>query len=268
MSTSAFNQTGVDLPDPEPIQQAPAEEQPRPSWLPEKFKSEEDFANSYHELERRLTQEAQARAEAEAYAESVHEQWEAVSQQPQQQQFQQSPQYNPLLMQYDQARELGDTQTELALQAYVARQMAENVINERFAQYQNQQPDPAYNEMYAYTTDEQVRRQYEAKYGEAWDGIKQEVGQFLANGNLHWIEKSTNPSEAADKIMQAADYIRGQKLLAGQAQADNQLALSRQGKFLGQTLQGHGVRSQSAQSAADDLVERMKGLSKPYGYGA
>ena len=71
--------------EPEEKQQAettelPQEENDRPQWLPEKFKSAEDMAQAYSELEKKLGQapkEEQAEAEqSEAEAENPEEQAE------------------------------------------------------------------------------------------------------------------------------------------------------------------------------------------------
>src|SRR5215831_10969118 len=98
MSTSAYNQVGVDLPDPEPLPEPQPEPEPdRPEWLPSKFKDERAFAESYTNLERRLEDLAREKQEAEEYAQAMAEQMELAEQQ---QQAYQAPQYeNPLISQ-------------------------------------------------------------------------------------------------------------------------------------------------------------------------
>ena len=50
----SVDETQIDEVQVQPEQEQPHETASRPEWLPEKFKSEEDFAKSYEHLERRL----------------------------------------------------------------------------------------------------------------------------------------------------------------------------------------------------------------------
>ncbi len=64
----------------QPETELPQEQEDRPQWLPEKFKSAEDMAKAYSELEKKLgqaPQEEQAEAEqSEAEVENKEEQGE------------------------------------------------------------------------------------------------------------------------------------------------------------------------------------------------
>src|SRR5215471_3704485 len=101
-ANDAFNQTGVDLPDPEPIA-AQEPEDDRPDWLPPKFRDERAFVDSYTEMERKLEGLVRDKEEAEAYAQAMAEQLEYQEQNPQQQQYYpQDVENNPLVTQWEQ----------------------------------------------------------------------------------------------------------------------------------------------------------------------
>src|SRR5215831_2193727 len=136
MSTSAYNQVGVDLPDPEPLPEPQPEPEPdRPEWLPSKFKDERAFAESYTNLERRLEDLAREKQEAEEYAQAMAEQMELQEQRFQQPEQQQS--YNPIVAEYEQAAIDGNYERMLGLQMYINSQQ----IDQRLAQHN--QVDPA-----------------------------------------------------------------------------------------------------------------------------
>lgn len=261
MSRNAFEQTGVDLPDPEPVQQQPAPpvEENRPAWLPSKFKDEQAFAESYGELERRFYELSREKQEAEEYAAAMAEQLqyhEEAQQQPQE------PALNPLAAQMQQAWENGDFNSMLALQAYMANQIAEEKV--KAIQQSQPQEDPVQQELWAHYTDSVAKEAFEKKYGESWDTIKQDVGQYIQS-HMYLLNGAETPAQAASRLVEAADYVRATRGV-DQGAVGNPAANVNQGKFLGQTLTGHGARTQSAQDAAADLKERMAQLSKSYGY--
>ena len=262
MSTSAYNQVGVDLPDPEPLPPPEPEPEPdRPDWLPNKFKDVPTFVEAYGNLERLIESHVKAKEEAEEYAQAMAEQMELAEQrqyQPQQETYE-----NPLISQYEQAVMDGDIRTQLALQTYMASQL----IDQRLQQQNQVDPEQvnAQAGIFARVVDQDVQAAYEEKYNEPWSQVKTHVGDFLAE-NMHWLEGVNTPEEAARRIGQAADFVRSQSDQS-QEQTGNPQRPNAQ-KYLGQTLQGQGARTQASQDAAVDLVERMKQLSRPYGYNA
>ena len=261
MSTNAFNQTGVDLPDPEPI---PGEEPERPSWLPSKFKDESQFVESYTQLEQKLEGLVRDKEEAEAYAQAMAEQLEYQDEQRQQQPYPQDVENNPLVSQWEQALEMGDARTQLALAAYVASQIADQKI--AAASQPTEQTSAAEHAqagVFARVVDQDVQAAYEEKYNEPWDQMRGRVGDFLAE-NQHWLEGVQTPDQAVHRINQAADFVRTQ--VDRSEQTGNPQRANAQQKYLGQTLTGHGARSQAAKDAASELVDRMRKLQGPYGY--
>jgi hypothetical protein len=263
MSTNAFNQTGVDLPDPEPIE-AVVEEEQRPTWLPSKFKDESQFVESYGELERKLEGLVRDKEEAEQYAQAMAEQLEYSEQNRQQQYYPQDVENNPLVAQWEQALEMGDARTQLALAAYVASQIADQKI--AAAQQPTDQSSAAeYAQagVFARVVEQDVQAAYEGRYNEPWEEMRARTGDFLAE-NPHWLQGVQTPDEAVQRISQAADFVRMQSDRP-QEQAGNPQRSNAQ-KYLGQTLQGHGARTQVAQDAASELVERMRKIQGPYGY--
>jgi|SRR5215831_29068 len=261
-SNDAFNQTGVDLPDPEPL--APPEDD-RPDWLPQKFRDERAFVDSYTEMERKLEGLVRDKEEAEAYAQAMAEQLEYQEQNPQQQQYYpQDVENNPLVTQWEQALEMGDARTQLALAAYVASQIADQKIAAASQPTdQSSAAEHAQAGVFARVVDQDVQAAYEEKYNEPWGDMRGRVGDFLAE-NTHWLEGISTPDEAVHRINQAADFVRTQT--DRPEQAGNPPRANAQQKYLGQTLTGHGARSQAAKDAASDLVERMRSLQGPYGY--
>lgn len=283
VSTSAYSQTGVDLPDPEPIQAPEPREAPfdAQGWyesvareLPENFKDPRAFVDSYKNLERRLTDMAREKQEAEEYASAMAEQMNAQEDQRLQQQPQQfDPQANPLLQQWERAfnpYEPGTPLEQMGLVLHATNQMIEQRRAEELSQPNEaaQAQELAQASLFARAVDQDVQTVYEEKYQEPWVEVKRSVGDFLAE-NPHWLENMSTTEEAVSRIAQAADLVRSQNLGSAAEQAGNPQRANAQAKYLGQTLMGHGARTQASQSAADDLVERMRSLQGPYaGYSS
>ena len=274
MAKSAYEQTGVDLPDPEPVQPRPAPEPERdvPDWVPSKFQTGQAFAESYTHLEQRLTEEARARQEAEEYAQAMAEQLELTAEQQQQPQQPQTASgldpNHPLVLQYQNAVEQamsGDARDLMALNLFQMSQLLEQRQQEQAGQ--QQAPDPVTNQLFARIASADAKEAYEAKYNEPWEVIAPQAGQFLQQ-NLHWLAGVENdPQEAARRVLQAADYVRSTGIAQEQGGNPNGNGYNPgRAKMLGQSLHGSGARTQASQDAADALVEQMKNLSRPYGY--
>lgn len=230
---------------PDEPQEATGQPQERPAWLPDKFENEEAFARSYRELESRLTQEAQARSEAERYAEELAQQ-QAELEMQQQQVAPQLP-FNPFVAQLEQAREMGDTQAEFLLNAYVTSNLIDQRLEEKlknFApQQQAQQADPTANELYGFTAETLARERFENQYGIPWQEIRDEAGEWLrARPGL--LPENLPVTGAADALYDAAETVLNARIargtLTGQEQADNQQTIQRQNRMLSQTMRGAG----------------------------
>src|SRR5262245_17672231 len=77
MAKNPLEQVGVDVPD-EVLQAPEPEPEARPEWLPDNFESPEAFANSYRELQQRLSRESEERKQMEEYLETLSQELEQV----------------------------------------------------------------------------------------------------------------------------------------------------------------------------------------------
>ena len=227
----------------------------RPDWLEGNFNSVEAQAQAYSNARAEMHRQQQRAQELEQYVtalEEEREQYAAQPQEPQQPEYQAPGLTNPLLLQLRQAREMGDDQTEMAITAYMASQIAEQKIAEAMKNQQpaQQQPDQVMNEFYAYQADALARDQFDRKYGQGeWDAVKADAAQWLATQAPEMIPETLSPSEAAQRIVWAAEYVQGQKLLAGSEEDRNQHAQAQQQRrLLAQTSSGSGTPPPTVES--------------------
>lgn len=230
----------------------------RPDWLEGNFTSVEAQAQAYAAARREMQQQQLRAQELEQQA-SQWQEYAAELEAAQQEQPQQ-PQYgegmpNPLLLQLREAREMGDEQTELALTAYVANQIAEQKINERMAalqgQQQNPQADQASTEMYALLADQNARERYDAEFGHgAWDDVKRDAAELLmANPDL--MPETLSPMQAAERLVFAAKHVQGTRMLTATEQERNQQAQARQQRLMAQTMRASGATPPTQETAEE-----------------
>jgi hypothetical protein len=223
-----------------------AEAQPgRPDWLLPNFQSVEEQARSYAESRAEMGR-AQARANeveqaAQYYMERNAELEDMVAQQEQAPQpLQDSPEFNPLVAQYEQAVENGDVRTQLALTAYVASQIADQKV--AAAKPTEQPENPVMNEFYALQADTLAREKYDARYGQGeWDVNKMDAAQWLATEAPEMLPETLSPTEAANRLVWAAEYVQGRKMLTADEQQRNQMTQARQQRLMAQTARGSGT---------------------------
>jgi len=91
----------------------------RPAWLPDNFKTEEDFAKSYKESQATLTRQAQELA-------SLRDQQDSFI--ASQAQETQQAQYGTIQTQLQEAMESGDPEQQLAAMAWIAEQAAQKYV--------------------------------------------------------------------------------------------------------------------------------------------
>ena len=106
----------------DPVEEQSVEPE-RPEWLPEKFKSEEDFAKSYSELENRLREQGEERNNLEAQLTDLYGRVQTMEEGAQKASY--DPSTDPTLLAYQQAMENGDYQSALAIQVGVMKQVAQ-----------------------------------------------------------------------------------------------------------------------------------------------
>ena len=220
----------------------------RPAWLPDNFESPEELARSYGELRSRFTQETQARAEAEAYAAQLEETMQAPE--PTADPYQAMGMQSPLIAQYQNAIESGDAQTQLAMTAYIANQIAEQKLAEQAAK-QPQGPDQSQVELFALFADQMARDSYETKYGESWDSVRTDAAELLQT-MPDLVPDGLTATQAAQRLMFAAEHVRGNRTLTGQGAPDNQQPPARpNNRLLSQTLHGAGTPPPATETDED-----------------
>lgn len=185
----------------------PATDNQVPEWVPEKFRSNpEKFAESYVELERRLTQEAEQRAALEQNYADLSGQFEAWT--AQQTQAQQQTASDPYVAAYESAMETGDFKTALGIQAQLARMAAQEAVQTTLPQVQQQfqtVEDATANQVANYAAS-----QLQAEYGAQWEEARDAMSA-LVQANPHLIPESAkfdvNAAKAAlDNVYKLATY--------------------------------------------------------------
>src|SRR5574338_125029 len=112
----------------DPATENQTEQEERPSWLPENFKSPEDLATSYKEAQRKISEQGERMSEMERELASLTELAAQLQQAPQWQQPQSQDPAERLYAQYAEAVESGDYRTQLAVQAQISQLAAQAVF--------------------------------------------------------------------------------------------------------------------------------------------
>lgn len=235
----------------------PQEGADRPDFLASNFDSIEAQARAYNEAR---TEMGRAHAERDQYRQYAAEleqraaELEELAAQAQQPAEPELP-FNPLAMQLQQAREMGDVNTEMALTAYMASQIADQktaALRQELETARSQQgPNPVESEQYALWADYTAREKFDAKYGRgAWDDTKVDAAHLLA-ANPDLIPETLSPTQAADRLVFAAEYVQGQKLLAAPEQERNQILAQRQRRMLATSLTGSGTPPPTQETAEE-----------------
>ncbi len=227
----------------------------RPDWLEPNFTSVEAQAQSYAQARAEMSRAQNEARQAMEYAQSVEErlsELEEISAQPQQQEHQLP--FNPLVSEFQQAYENGDVERQLQIQAFMASQIADNKIAAALEQAkigQQQAPDRANTEMYALWADQVARERFDTAYGQGeWDTVRRDAAEYLqANPDL--IPENLSPTQAADRLVMAAEYVQGKKLLAAPEQERNQYAQARQRRIMSQTLTSAGATPPTQETEAE-----------------
>jgi hypothetical protein len=230
-------------------EQGGGEPQERPEFLLDRFSTVDDQARSYAELERAYTRSQQElRGLQEAYADRDAEYEERFQelqygqQQQQQQQYDQNGQQSTLLSMLEQARDSGDLQTELALQAAMQRGLWEQWTREQQAQMGPVEA-PANAPMFAHLTEQLVRRDVPD-----WDEIKGDVHDVI-QANEYLLQETDDPAEAVGMLKNAiAIYRYQQGEAAPGGNQPQQFDAGRQQKLQAQTMQGQGTHPGTEQT--------------------
>ena len=228
-----------------------SEEASRPDWLPEKFKTEEAFAESYTQLERRLTEEANQRAAYESgYAELAAE----VEQLRSQPQTDPEVARNWLEEQYE--------QNPIQTVASIADQAAKNALaqfQQQFQQQQNPYQDGQYKTAAALADYELTRLEPE------WETRRDEVSALIQQ-NPHFVPEAhlSDPIALRDDLLQVFKLARSNDLATRVEAAEQRAAELEHMKLNAQTMTGSMGRPM-APDAAKAEWEAIRN-AKPGGY--
>lgn len=210
----------------------------RPDWLPEKFKTPEDFVKSYGELEGKLGELSERAKQADALEDNYNElaarfeQFEQQARQPQQT----GNEAHTLIAQYQDAYERGDAAQMLAVNAQVSRL----AVQEGLAQAL-----PQLNQQVASLADSQAQeigvyaaRTLEQRYGNQWDEAREDMQNILAQAPYLIPEQAkTDPAVAVaalDNVYKLAT--------AGKQPQEDPAAARRAAAEAAQTESGAGTR--------------------------
>jgi hypothetical protein len=137
----------------------------------------------------------------------------------------------------------------LAITAYVASQIADQKVAGAQEQLTAKPDSPVMNEFYALQADTLAREKYDSRYGPGeWDANKQEAAQWLATEAPEMIPETLSPTEAANRLVWAAEYVQGRKHLTADEQQRTQMAVQRQQRLMAQTARGSGTPPPAVES--------------------
>lgn len=208
----------------------------RPDWLPDKFKSAEDMARSYTELE---SAHGRLRSEAETQREQFSAALAAIDEpderQPQQGQW--SPQADPTMIAMQNALEQGDAATFAAIQLQLNQAAIQQTIADALKPLQDQFAS-------ANTVDKDValrlaEQQVAGQFGDEWAEIAPKVTERLRNPNV--LPQVPTVEGYAAAISEQAKLVRYETLEA----RDRAFEAERQAKLQAQTLGGGVARTQT-----------------------
>lgn len=219
---------------PDPLE---ADNQGRPEWLPEKFKSPEDLAKSYGELESRLGELSERAKQADAL-ESNYVELATRLEQVEAQRAQQvgNDAATPLIAEFENAMETGNYKAALSVQAQISQMAAQAAVSAALPsvekRYQTLEESQA-NEIGVYASN-----RLEQKYGESFDQARNAMGELL-QANPYLIPESAkydpNAAVAAlENVYRLATY--------GQAVEEKTISTNDLDKQRAQTATGAGTR--------------------------
>lgn len=186
----------------------------RPEWLPENFKDETAFAESYKELQRTLTTRAQREKELEQQV-GHYESLLAAQQNTATPTTQYDPNADPLIVAYETAMENGDYRTALAIQAQVGQAAAQNVVQQALPQVQQQYAQSA--EAQAALVADHAWNNLKGRYGDDLEQNRDKIAEVIQA--QPWLipdaaqrdpAVATSAIENVYKIVNPGAFVQGQ----------------------------------------------------------
>lgn len=149
-------------------QSSEQEEPARPEWLPDNFRSPEDLASSYRQLEEKLREQG---AEKNQYQETASQLQARLDQlEASQQELAWQTQQSSLAEQW----EMAEPAAQLQIAAAIAQEAAERKYQELQASNTQQQGSPQYAEMATFM----ARQAMESKYAD-WQEVAPVIGEIV-----------------------------------------------------------------------------------------
>ena len=236
----------------------------RPDWLPEKFKSAEDLAKSYGELESKLGE----LSERAKYAETLEENYQALAAQVDQLQTAQTAQaqqqaQSPLIAAYQDAYERGDAAQMLAVNAEISKLALRQELQSVLPQIEQRVGTLA--ESQAQEIGNWAAGTLAARYGDAWEQNRETLSHVIET--QPWLipeEAKTNPQvalAALDNVFKIATHGNVQPTAQAQA-ADAEAERAR--LLAAQTATGAGTRTLTGDEAKAEWDKIRSAGDKPY----
>ena len=240
---------------PDPNQEQSGEEQTpdRPEWLPEKFESVEAFAESYSNLERKLTEQGQEKNNLEYQLEDLYGRLQAVEAETRESRKPAyDPSTDPTLLAYEQAMEQGDYRAALAISTNVAKA---NLMREQQGRQQNAEPQKDY-EAWAFMAEQSAIQAVGSP--EEWGQYKERVAEEAANENFEGL----SATQAGQKLARLYKMVKAEDVLSNhQTMAQRQAENDRLAKIQAQGLTGSAGRPQEPtvdEAAADRIIKAAR----------
>lgn len=260
---SAKDQLGVDLVEATPPERveivAPDVEETRPDFLLDKFKTADDQARGYAELEKKLVEDAEARKRMESQIEGLTKVVEELR-----------PTDAPATPQNDMKEQLlaAYEADPIGTIAYLAQQAAGNTVEERLKEIQTQN-DPAQkqssetqNQMLAMMVDRQLGETF-SDWGEYRDrvGVAIEEDRSLLPPNAF-----SSPNNTVAAISRVYKVLKAEDILK-QAEEGGGGFVTDQMKRQAQSLSGAGGRP-PANDPTDEKMAQLQAAAKGMSYSA
>lgn len=221
----------------------------RPAWLPDNFKTPEDFVKSYHEAQGRVSQLSEKQQELETTLNAVLEA---------QEQAKQPPVEEPA---FDQDQWLDAfNQNPLGVIAHLAGQVADQKL-QGFRQQQTQTLDPHLNatdEMAAELANNALAARYDDWGTPENPGYSARVAELIQRDpSLLPVEVVHSPQKLVAKLDQIYKIAKAEDLMAGNTQIQDAFAESRQQKLAAQTAPGTTGRPEATTESDQDFAKSL-----------
>lgn len=264
MAKSAREQLGVDLQEPDKMETADAigvdeaEVSTRPEWLPEKFKDESEFANSYKNLESELGRRAEDQKRLEGQIRGLSDLVQGL--QPQERQSSTSD--SDLRAQLQENFE----NDPIGTMAYLAQQAADQTVESRLNTLQ-QQNDPFVraqvsrdNELLAIAVDNILNKRHPD-----WDEYKEKVSDEIRNDPTLLSEQVLHsPELTARSLERVYTTIKAQDIVK---QHEDGTYQSTRMKQQAQSLSG-SMRRPGQQTAEEEQIDAILNAAKGMSYSS